>query len=116
LWEHTCFEAFLRLDGAADYIEFNFAPSGAWQGYEFDSERTGRDEAALDPPHIRCWSDSARLELSVGIDGLPGTGPWQAGIGAVVEDMGGGKSYWALTHPSDVPDFHNPRSFALALP
>ena len=30
LWQHTCFEAFIRHEGKPGYYEFNFAPSGAW--------------------------------------------------------------------------------------
>jgi hypothetical protein len=38
------------------------------------------------------------------------------GLSAVIEDVDGGLSYWALAHPSDKPDFHHPDSFALTLP
>ena len=34
---------------------------------------------------------------------------------AVIEEADGTKSYWALAHPSDKPDFHHPDSFALDL-
>ena len=57
LWEHTCFEAVVAVDGAAAYHEFNFAPSGEWAGYAFSSyrEAAGLVDDTL-APHIvvRC--------------------------------------------------------------
>src|SRR6185369_3516590 len=35
LWEHTCFEVFLRQDESANYYEFNFSPSSEWAAYVF---------------------------------------------------------------------------------
>lgn len=43
-------------------------------------------------------------------------GPWLASVTAVIEEAHGAKSYWALAHPSDKPDFHHPDSFVLELP
>lgn len=43
-------------------------------------------------------------------------GPWVAGLSAVIEERHGPKSYWALAHASDKPDFHHPDSFVLELP
>src|SRR6266567_4280950 len=41
LWRHTCFEAFIALDGQSGYHEFNFAPSEEWAVYAFSSYRNG---------------------------------------------------------------------------
>mgnify|MGYP003348655943 CR=1 FL=1 len=30
LWQHTCFEAFVAIEGASGYHELNLAPSGEW--------------------------------------------------------------------------------------
>ena len=35
---------------------------------------------------------------------------------AVIEETGGTKSYWALTHPPGKPDFHHPTCFTATLP
>lgn len=43
-------------------------------------------------------------------------GPWLASLSAVIEERHGAKSYWALAHGSDKPDFHHPDSFVLELP
>src|SRR4051812_12655161 len=41
LWRHTCFEAFIGTTSAADYYEFNFAPSTQWAAYRFNGYRSG---------------------------------------------------------------------------
>jgi len=35
------------------------------------------------------------------------------GLSAVIEDISGGTSYWALAHPPGKPDFHHADGFAL---
>jgi len=39
-----------------------------------------------------------------------------AAITAVIEEADGTKSYWALAHPAEKPDFHHPDGFVLELP
>ena len=41
LWRHTCFEAFIAVEGLPAYHEFNFAPSGEWAIYAFAGYRDG---------------------------------------------------------------------------
>ena len=41
LWQHTCFEAFVRAPSGAGYYEFNFAPSTQWAAYRFSGYRSG---------------------------------------------------------------------------
>src|SRR5580700_7566104 len=41
LWHHTCFEAFIAVEGKPAYHEFNFAPSGEWAAYAFCGYRDG---------------------------------------------------------------------------
>ena len=38
------------------------------------------------------------------------------GLAAVVEEVGGTKTYWALAHGAATPDFHHPACFAADLP
>ena len=41
---------------------------------------------------------------------------WQLGLSAILEEIDGTKSYWALAHPpGDKPDFHDPVCFAARL-
>lgn len=116
LWRHTCFEAFVKGEGGS-YYELNLSPSSRWAAYRFDGYRTGMADAPLEP-----WStqrielaDELKLIAEVMIGGLA-SDPWTLALSAVIEDIDGAISYWALAHPSDKPDFHHPDSFVLELP
>ena len=41
---------------------------------------------------------------------------WQAAVTAVVEERDERKSYWAIDHFREAPDFHDPSGFLLNLP
>jgi hypothetical protein len=110
LWRHTCFEAFVRVGDA--YWELNFSPSGEWAAYRFDGYRTGMI-AAMEVAHRRLQAREG--ELAVEVAGLP-AGAWALGLSAVIEEVDGAKSYWALAHPPGRPDFHHQDCFALQLP
>jgi hypothetical protein len=117
LWEHTCFECFVRIDGADDYFEFNFSPSQQWAAYRFDSYRAGMRQADVPIPVIVSTPWAKRLEVSAAVH-LPewGDRPWLVNLAAVIEDVDGRTSYWALSHPPGKPDFHHPDCFTLELP
>lgn len=120
LWRHTCFEAFIAVEGQPAYHEFNFAPSGQWAMYEFSSYRNGGPVANdMMCPQIYVSSAGNRLELDaiVRLDGLSATHPHASlriGLPAVIETSDG-LSYWALRHPPGKPDFHDAKGFALLL-
>jgi hypothetical protein len=122
LWEHTCFEAFLAMEGQSAYHEFNFAPSGEWAAYAFRGYRQGRAVAAgIQPPLISIRATDSRLVLKAilrlgTLSAAHVIAPLRLGLSAVVEDGDGVCSYWALHHPADKPDFHHADSFALWLP
>lgn len=112
LWEHTCFEAFMRpLDGEG-YEEHNFSPSGAWAAYAFSGYREGMRMLDADPPAID-WRSGVSSELRARI-AVP-KHRLRLGLSAVIEEQGGRKSYWALAHPAAKPDFHHPDSFLCEL-
>lgn len=120
LWRHTCFEAFIAVEGQLDYHEFNFAPSGEWAIYAFSSYREGGPVAnEMMRPDIAMRSADSRLELDslVRLDSLSAIHPrafLRIGLSAVIE-ASDGLSYWAISHPADKPDFHNADGFALLL-
>lgn len=115
LWRTTCFELF-AADGGAAYREFNFSPSGAWAAYHLDDYRTGMVDLPLSAPRIERSLDERRLAVTVEIDAEAVLRPGGAvGLSAVIEDVNGVKSYWALCHPPGVPDFHHRDCFALRL-
>ena len=116
LWRSTCFEAFVRPVESPRYLEVNASPSGQWATYWFDSQRRGMTPAVEEPKEAPCRDlvDSIGLAISLPIGSAKGD--WRLGLSAVIEDIEGGLSYWALAHPSDKPDFHHPDSFTLVLP
>ena len=119
LWRRTCFEAFVRSEGAAGYIELNLSPSTEWAAYRFTGYREGMAPAPIAAPRIDLSQAGGSLELAVQLNlaglNLPTGACWLA-LSAVIEETTGGKSYWALAHPPGRPDFHHRSSFACELP
>ena len=116
LWKTTCFEAFLREAEDQAYHEWNFAPSGSWAAYDFTGYRDGMTSPDIaSAPYIRMednltwWTLGATIAVEAGKS-------WMLGLSAVLEEQDGTKSYWALAHPSESPDFHHPDCFVAKLP
>ena len=118
LWQHTCFEIFIRAASEEPYHELNFAPSGQWAAYRFEARRSGMSDMEVAPPSIDTTRTEDGLELRATLDVavLPADKLWRIGLSAVIEEKNGCKSYWALAHPPGEPDFHHPACFALQLP
>lgn len=114
LWQTTCFEAFLKVDGEEAYREWNFAPSGQWAAYDFTGYRDGRTDAEVRAPYIRLednltwWTLGATVGVEAGLD-------WRLGLSAVLDEKDGTKSYWALAHPKGAADFHHADCFTARL-
>jgi hypothetical protein len=116
LWTATCFEAFLMPDGDGAYREYNFAPSGDWQAYDFSGYRDHREPARIgNEPYIRLednltwWALGASVAIEAGRQ-------WRLGLSAILEERDGTKSYWALAHEDDEkPDFHDAACFTARL-
>ncbi len=130
LWQHSCFEAFVAAPGGREYLELNFAPSGAWAAYRFADYR--RDLQALhlpQPPDVAFEIGSSRAALRASLmlaDVLRGlatngaapadpSGYLELALTAVIEDDAGGLSYWALSHGPGRPDFHARAGFMARL-
>jgi hypothetical protein len=113
LWRHTCFEAFVRPTSAEAYYEFNFAPSTQWASYRFDGYRSGMRVASdIAPPRIEVKSAPDRYTLQASLElGPPTNAKCRLGIAAVIEEVSGRLSYWALAHPDGKPDFHRADCF-----
>jgi hypothetical protein len=134
LWQHTCFEAFVKHGNARAYLELNFSPSSEWAAYSFDDYRTGmQPRKPRHPPEITTaqrGDGSLEMDVSVDLDGLfakraradarraspEKTNRLRLSVAAVLEDRRGHLSYWALAHPSERPDFHHPDAFVFWLP
>jgi hypothetical protein len=120
LWQHTCFEAFIAIDGQPSYHEFNFAPSGEWAAFIFSGYRNGGPLAnEMLRPSIAVRSTDSQFELDavVRLDCLSAIHPRASlniGLSAVIEARDE-RSFWALRHSLDKPDFHDAAGFALRL-
>ena len=120
LWRTTCFEAFVGLADSGEYLEINFAPSTAWEVYQFTSYRERGDVLPFPAPVLDIELGDGRMEVVVTADMAEtpymavGT-PWRVGLSAIIEAKDGSKSYWALAHPPGKPDFHNRDCFTARL-
>lgn len=120
LWEHTCFEAFIRARDRG-YFEVNWSPSGEWAVHRFDDYREGRAPVEIErPPNVELSPRAFGFELSatLSLSELPeliGNSILAMALAAVIEDADGRRSYWALAHPAQRPDFHHPEGFVLEL-
>ena len=122
LWEHTCFEMFIRkVESDPTYHELNFSPSGAWAACAFAHYRQGSPlaDSALDPRIITRRRDGTlEVKASIVLGRLSPEylrAPLALALSAVIEDGEGGLSYWALVHPAGKPDFHHRDGFVLKM-
>lgn len=121
LWQHTCFELFIGAKNDAEYYEFNFSPSGEWAAYEFRDYRDGgpfNDDEIEPKVTVQRGTGTLELDAIVRLDRLPGIQPDVClclGLSAVIEDVNGLFSYWALKHPPGKPDFHHSDNFILQI-
>ena len=119
LWQHTCCELFVANAGEASYREFNFSPSGQWAAYCFTAYR--QQDQAFCPPvppqsRLRSLADGFQLDALIPGELLPAGDTLEFGLTAVIEAHDGSKTYWALAHLAQQPDFHLRASFTLTLP
>jgi len=119
LWEETCFEFFLAMKDAPGYWEFNLSPGGGWNVYGFQAYRQGmREETAFTslPFRVRRRPDSLLVALELDMGSIVRTDQiFEVAIAAVIKLKDGGATYWALTHPGSIPDFHRRDGFIIEL-
>ena len=118
LWQHTCCEAFVAAVDADDYHEFNFSPSTCWAAYRFTAYRE-RDPDWCPPAsptiHWTAGPDGLQLTACLPVSLLPASSRLALGLTAVIETEAGEKSYWAVRHAGERPDFHLRDSFIVTL-
>ncbi len=111
LWKMTCFEMFIEYDDGPHYYEYNFAPNGDWAAYHFDNYRDGMRPINIMQPEIVMERDIGMIKVDVTLDitDLP-EGPLNIGLFAMTfsEDD---RSFWALHHSEDTPNFHQKDCF-----
>ncbi len=119
LWEHTCFEFFIRPKNTKKYWEFNLSPSGNWNVFYFLDYRLNiAEEQAFKSLlfEITQKPKSLTVEASVDLNKIEiGDHELDLAVTAVIEDQTEKLSYWALTHPATKADFHHQDSFILSL-
>lgn len=119
LWESTCFEFFLGLQGSDRYWEFNLSPTGDWNVYRFDGYRQGmQEERAFEslPFHSQSLADRFSLAIEIDLDVIiAAEQALDVAITTVVATQDHAVTYWALTHPGAEADFHRRDSFTIAL-
>lgn len=120
LWRHTCFEAFVSPVHSTQYFEFNFSPSTEWAAYGFDNYRDGMCAASVTSPIVDVTRSVDTLVLNAEVDLAPlgmtaAEGKLEIGLSAIIENIEGQISYWAIKHALPKPDFHHRDGFALLL-
>lgn len=123
LWNHTCFEIFLKPFALSDsYYEFNFSTLGIWDVFAFESYRNPKVlKKSFDFELVGLKWDPVLNELGGSVmilkkdlmDQVCARKGSCFGLTAVVEDVSLNKSYWALAHSGVKPDFHQSESFIL---
>ena len=117
LWEHTCFEFFLRIKDTTKYWEFNLAPSGNWNVFRFLNYRLNiAEEKAFEALPFDVSQDAKFITVEVNVDLnkiVTANQDLEVAISTVVENQDRELSYWALTHPKSEADFHHQDSFII---
>lgn len=119
LWKQTCLECFLGVPGDRLYWEFNLSPSGHWNVYHFEGYRQGMQaEMAIAelPFQVNLQAQDLTLSIELDLETLNlGDRALEVAMTAVIQDTDKTVTYWALTHQTETPDFHQRGSFILKL-
>ncbi|NHC36833.1 DOMON-like domain-containing protein [Scytonema millei] len=119
LWQQTCLEFFLGIEGSPQYWEFNLSPTGDWNIYYFEDYRQGmQPEAAFTslPFVVHNRPNYLLLNLELNLDKVVEIEQKiEIAIASVVQSKAGEMTYWALTHCGTQADFHLRDSFAIEL-
>ncbi|QTD60164.1 DOMON-like domain-containing protein [Acinetobacter towneri] len=118
LWEHTCFEIFIGVQGEDFYREINLSPSQAWQAYAFEEYRYPEQMppvAAYDIELNQLKRTHYGLNVSLDLTEfiLKHKLKWTdlfIGLTAVLKTSQG-EQFYAMQHSSPAADFHNKRDW-----
>lgn len=114
LWNHTCFEAFLKPVGTEQYYEFNFSFKPAWMVFHFERYRFPQPPTTSHDFQMQSMKwDSTNFKLTVEITNKTKHKKFNIGLTAILEEKTGIKHYCALAHVGSKPDFHLSDSFTL---
>ncbi len=113
LWEKTCFEFFIKDQNSNQYLEFNFSPNFSWNAFYFQDYRS----------ELREWEEIHSIEIDILnsldhftlmakipykniIQKLNSLNNLSYSTTAVLLEKDQSKSYWAIDHLDQVPNFH----------
>ena len=113
LWQHTCFELLWGPLHHPNYWELNASPAGHWNILAFTDYRRGLTEEPRIAARVGTQRRPRGLSLSctVPIANLEHPGPYRLAPAAIIRLADGQRTFWALHHPAEAPDFHHPLSF-----
>ncbi|MDZ4872383.1 MAG: hypothetical protein CLLPBCKN_001771 [Chroococcidiopsis cubana SAG 39.79] len=119
LWQQTCLEFFLGIEGSPQYWEFNLSPSGNWNIYHFEDYRQGmQPEVTFTslPFVVHNRPNYLLLNLELNLDKIVEIEQKiEIAIASVLQSQSGEMTYWALTHCGTQADFHQRDSFTIKL-
>lgn len=115
LWKSTCLEIFWKRKEEEKYWEFNLSSDLNWNIFSFDQYRQPQEREDLAFKSVNFSKKSSTpvkfyIELDLALSGIVQE-KIQVGITSVLEHNNQQKSYWALTHKGEKPDFHLKESF-----
>ena len=115
LWRQTCFELFWGPLHHPNYWELNASPAGHWNILAFADYRRGMAEEPRIAASIgtRHHSRGFSLCCTLPVAALECAGPLRLAPAAILRLDGGQRTFWAVHHPGETPDFHHPLSFTL---
>ncbi|MGZ3769507.1 MAG: DOMON-like domain-containing protein [Bdellovibrio sp.] len=117
LWKSTCFEFFFSSEknNETPYTEINCSPNSNWNAYSFSGYREGMKLNTDIQVNLKNNTQpQAENHLTKFTVEIKSTTPMDARTYAptmVIEFTDGEKSYWATSHPSPQPDFHNKKTW-----
>jgi hypothetical protein len=121
LWTTTCFECFFAEKGKENYWELNLDHSGNWNLYSFDGYRNPqppREEKLVKQLELEFLRKTNGFEIQCDLD-LSELGLQEksldVGLSCVIEWTSHEKSYFALKHCTQKPDFHLRETFICSL-
>ena len=117
LWQHTCFELLWGPLDHPNYWELNASPAGHWNILALADYRRGMTEEPRIAARIiaQCRPQGLSLSCTVPIAALEYPGPYRLAPAAIIRLAGGERTFWAIHHPGEAPDFHHPLSFTLTI-
>ena len=117
LWETTCFECFFGVPGQNWYWEVNLSTAGYWNVFKLDGYRSGlREELAIEALSVSVNRSAFALETQFDLSllGLEDS-ELELSVTAVIADILGEISYWAVCHAGVEADFHLRDSFVIQM-